>query len=214
LAPSAYLHFIWLAVRLAEDDLLGAVRRYTALLANVQRVGNPDLEALCAHCLGDLYYRLGDARAAYAHFCTAWQTWRLTSNYPDDILTAEVNCAVAAFRAGWLNAAEDGFRRLLRHPLCIEPAAQAEFLGALAIVAARRGDTEQVEDLAHEALQKARESGERDVLVRVARSAGDAYLTLQHWDEARQAFELAGVQAGDGADARSPVPAVGRPGVP
>ena len=110
LAPSAYLPFIWLSVRLAEDDLLGAVRRYTALLAKVQRAGNPDLEALCAHCLGDLYYRLGDARAAYAHFCTAWQAWRFTSDYPDDIPTAEVNCAVAAFRAGWLDAAEDGFR--------------------------------------------------------------------------------------------------------
>jgi tetratricopeptide (TPR) repeat protein len=213
LAPSAYLPFIWLSVRLAEDDLLGAARRYTALLANAQRAGNPDLEALCAHCLGDLYYRLGDARVAYVHFCTAWQTWRFTSDYPDDILTAEVNCAVTAFRAGWLDAAEAGFQRLLRHPLCSEPAAQAEFLGALAIVAARRGDTEQVEALAPEALQKARESSERDVLVRVARSAGEAYLTLQRWDAARQAFELAWAQAADGADNRSPIPAEDRLGV-
>jgi tetratricopeptide (TPR) repeat protein len=213
LAPSANLPFIWLSVRLAEDDLWGAVRRYTALLAKAQRAGNADLEALCAHCLGDLYYRLGDARAAYAHFYTAWQTWRLTSDYPDDILTAELNCAVAAFRAGLLEAAEDGFRRLLRHPLCTEPAAHAECLGALAMVAARRGDREQVENLAHEALQKARESGEREVLVRVARSAGEAYLTLQRWEEARQAFELARAQAADAADDRCSIPAEDRLGV-
>ena len=80
-------------------------------------------------------------------------------------------------------------------------------------MAARRGDTEQVEALAHEALQKARESGERDVLVRVARSAGEAYLTLQRWDEARQAFELAWAHVADGADDRSPIRAEDRLGV-
>jgi len=201
--------YSWLSVRLADHHLADAVHSFTARLVQAQYELNPSLEALCVHALGDLYYRLGEAQVAYDHFCTALRIWRVFNDHPEDILTAELNSAVAAFRAGLLDAAQAGFERVLRHPLCAEPAGHAEVLGALAMVAARRGDGRRTEELLQEALSKAYESSEQDVLIRVTCSAGEAYLALNRRADARQAFRraLASAQSGDATAGTSEVPA-------
>lgn len=93
--------------------------------------------------------------------------------------------------------------------LCTAPASQAEILGALAIVAAGHVEEGRAEQLVNEALEKTAENGERDVLVRVARSAGEAYLLLNRRADARKALTLAmtHAQAADAADGGSPIPA-------
>ena len=176
----------WFAAQLASRNLAVAAQAMARQLAAAQAELDPESEALYAHYLGDLKFRVGDAHAAYENFVIAHRIWDALGDSPGDILTAGLNCAVTAFRAGLLEEAESRFERALNHPLCTEPA-QAEIMAAMAMVAARRGQCELTASLSEDALTRAKTAGQHDVLVRVARSDAEAALML---GEQRNALEF------------------------
>jgi tetratricopeptide (TPR) repeat protein len=147
--------------------------------------------ALCAHYLGVSLYRLGSAKAAYESFSEALHLWQKLQAEPENILTAELNAALGALRAGLLDEAEAGFERLLRSPLAADPGGRAEVLGALALVAARRANRAHAQQMMQASRDCAQESADPGVIVRVTRAAGETFLVLENRDEARQAFATA-----------------------
>jgi tetratricopeptide (TPR) repeat protein len=168
----------WMIPPEDKNDLASSRDYFEGLLARARERLDPEAEAVGAHALGLIYYRLGDARSARDQFQTSLRIWQIMRGYPEDILTEELNCAVTAFRAGLLPEAEAGFERIRKNPLMTAESAQAETLGALAMVAAKRGQRDTSMARAQQALSIAEASGERDSLIRVLRSVGEAHLML------------------------------------
>ncbi|MEW6735659.1 MAG: tetratricopeptide repeat protein [Acidobacteriota bacterium] len=182
----------WLSFQTDVSDLMAAVRHYTVLLDEAKHELNPQLEMICAHSLGDLYYRLGDPWQAFHHCQNALRIRRIIEeDSPDEIFTEELNCGLTAYRAGQWDVAEANFRRLLINQLCAEPACQAEVLAALAMVTAQQGDARRAEHFINEASVEAHKDIGSDILFRVMHAAGETQLVLKRRDKAIQAFQLA-----------------------
>ncbi len=194
----------WASLLRAQGDLRGAIRHAERGLAEARRQLHPLVEDRYATDLGDLYYRVGDATAAYHHF-DAVLAIRRRSIDAAARLRAELSCAVAAARAGLFTEARGNLARALADPGCAEASAQSEITSALGLVAAREGNGAEAHELFDRAIDLAVDSGARDTLVRVARSAGDACAVLGERADARDAYERALDIAGP-ADA-SPPPA-------
>ncbi|HEY2518433.1 MAG TPA: hypothetical protein VGI39_46510, partial [Polyangiaceae bacterium] len=172
-------------------DLAASVAGFEVLLDQARRALDPETEAVAAHGLGLVLYKLGDARAAHEAFATSLRIWRITRGFPEDLLTEELNCAVTAFRDGDVVAAEEGFGRVRAHPLMGDAGPQAETLAALAMVAAKAGEASRAKARADEASKAAAALEEPDVLIRVLRSAAEAMLLLGDRAGARQTIEQA-----------------------
>jgi len=177
----------WFLPPVDERDLASAVAYFDALLEQARAALDPETEAVAAHGLGVVLYKLGDAEAAYEAFATSLRVWRITGGFPEDLLTEELNCAVSAFRSGQVTRAEEGFLRLRASPLMQAGDAQAETLAALGMIAAKAGDGDVARVRGDEATRLAEAEGARDVLVRVLRSAAEAYLLLGDREGARRA---------------------------
>ena len=174
----------WMIPPEDKNDLASSRDYFEGLLARARERLDPEAEAVGAHALGLIYYRLGDARRAREQFQTSLRIWQIIRGYPEDILTEELNCAVTAFRAELLPEAETGFERIRKSPLLGAESAQAETLGALAMVAAKRGQPDVAIARAQQAVSMAEASGERDSLIRVLRSVSEAHLMLERREEA------------------------------
>lgn len=181
---------LWWYCRVSNDPE-PVIAYFTTRLQDAQRQMNPRYEAVCTHYLGNLHYRLGNAKLAWEYFSTTLRVWYLIKDYPQNIITAELNCAVSAFRAGLLDESEACFQKLLHGPIGHTMSGQAEIVGALAMIAAKRSDRESVEQQAKAAVKQAIASKEQDVLVRVYRSIGDAFLILKNVNRAYRAFDKA-----------------------
>jgi hypothetical protein len=188
---------LWFAPPEDTRDLAVAGHYYGELLDGARARLDPEAEAVAAHGLGAVRYRLGDALGARECFATSLRIWRVTTGFPEDIATEELNCAVTAYRAGFFEEAESGFARLRENPLFDDEAAQSELIAAQAMTAARRGDAEAALTRSTEAETRATSSGDSAALLRVLRSAADAALALGHAESARGLLHRALSLAGD-----------------
>ena len=181
----------WLPAQLFDADPEAAAVYCTQRKADARAALQPDAEAFWSYLAGELYYRIGDAGLAHENFGTAFELWAYMHHDAEDVLAAQLGCAVAALRANRPGEAESRFQSLRSHPLLAHAAGQAETLGALAMAAARRGDEESALHRISAALAQAAACPEPDVLVSVNRSAGEMYRILGRFDESRAAFEQA-----------------------
>jgi tetratricopeptide (TPR) repeat protein len=180
----------WSELHRAAGRLDQAIHHGSIGLAAGRAHLDPFAEEHYAADLGDLHYRRGDAATALRHFQAALAVRRRVGA-PEDVLAGELSCALAALRADRLDEAELRFHRALALPACALPAARAEVLGALALVAARRGDGAGADALTNQAITLVVALGARDALARAARSAAEACLSLQRVAEARTMFARA-----------------------
>jgi tetratricopeptide (TPR) repeat protein len=188
------------------EDLsaLGAARDFHAAVLEAARAAlDPETEAVSAHQLALVAYRLGDTETARDGFARALAIWRVIGGFAEDIATEELNLAVTAFRARDWDTAESGFQALRQSPLFAAAEAQAESLAALAMIAAGRGDRSLANERAAAAVTLAHDSGDAGVQVRVLRSVGEAHLLLH--DHAAARLELANaLQLADESGAAAP----------
>ncbi len=166
----------WLPFTENERDLGTARRHHESQLERARDTLDPDFEAVAAHALGLVEYKLGNAGRARELFSTSLRIWRVLRGFPEDLLTEEFNCAVTAFRAGDLAAARAQFEALRLNPLLAEPSAQAELLGGLALIEASSKDAVAMETRIGDAIALAEEGGDDVALVRTLRSSADARL--------------------------------------
>src|SRR5262249_30872476 len=158
-------------------DLSAQREHHAAVLAHASERLDVDAEAIAAHGLGVVLYKLGDAAGAHQAFATSLHIWSVIDGYAEDLLTEELNMAVTAYRVGQTQRAAEGFARV-RQALEQDAAAQAETLAALAMIDARAGKRERAVARADEAVRAAERLGEPGVFVRTARSAAEAHLAL------------------------------------
>jgi tetratricopeptide (TPR) repeat protein len=193
----------WLPAPLFDADPETAAQQFTKRKAEARAALQPDAEAFWSYLVGELYYRIGDAELALENFATAFELWVYMHHDAEDVLAAQLGCAVAALRANRPGEAESRFQSLHSHPLLSHNAGRAETLGALAMAAARRGDEECALHRISAAFAQAAICPEPDVLVGVNRSAGETYRILGQFDESRAAFEQA-LAASSGYNAIAP----------
>jgi tetratricopeptide (TPR) repeat protein len=167
----------WLPVPGGHRNLAVQRDHHAAVLADARDRLNVEDEAIAAHGLGVVLYKLGDARGAHEAFATSLRIWSVIGGFVDDLLTEEFNTAVTAFRAGETRRASEGFANV-RKALAENAGAQAETLAALAMIDAQAGEWEPAIARAGEAMRAAEALGEPDVLVRTLRSAAEAHLIL------------------------------------
>lgn len=193
----------WASLLRAQGNLRGAIRHAERGLAEARRQLHPLVEDRYAADLGDLYFRVGDVATAARHFEATLAIRRRSHDAPAR-LRAELSCAVVALRAGLVTDARANLERALADPACADPGARAEITSALGVLAARAGTADVANDLVDRAIELAVESGARDVLVRVARAAGDACTLLADPAAALDAYARALDIAG--ADDAHPAP--------
>jgi tetratricopeptide (TPR) repeat protein len=151
---------------------------------------------------GDLRYRLGHAPKALAHFEVARRTARTFAVSAIDVLSATVNCAVAAYRAGLFASSASFFEDALGQVDPDDAATSAELLAALAMAQTGAGD----ETAAREAVSRARERAssvdDPSVLARMHRSLAEVALATDRFGEAANdlasGLRCAGMGSGSG----------------
>jgi tetratricopeptide (TPR) repeat protein len=155
-----------------------------------EQILDPTVADLYAALLADLRYRQGRASEALANYRRARAQAGREGDAQRERGTA-IACAMAAMRSGSLDEAEAELAELLRTCSTDAVAEHTELLAMLGIVAARRGDAVAAEQRINEAIQAAVELGERDLLLRVACSAGEASSQLGRREDAAAAFAQA-----------------------
>lgn len=174
----------WVRFHRREGRLDRALPRALAALESARAEQDALREYRYAVQCADLLDRLGRHTEALEHFAEA-RALRRRLGDPRFLRAVDTAAASVARRAGRLAEA----RRLLEEALVeVQGAARAECLAALGRVAAEAGKGEEAETRIGEAVDAAVESGERDVLVRVALAAGEASLRLGRREQAREAF--------------------------
>jgi tetratricopeptide (TPR) repeat protein len=190
--PASWMPQIdWLPAQLFDADPEAAALQCTRRKDEARAALQPDAEAFWSYLAGELYYRVGDAGLTQENFRTAFELWLYMHHDVEDVLAAQLGCAVAALRANQPGEAETRFQSLRSHPHLAHAAGQAETLGALAMAAARRGDEESALHRISAAIAQAAACPEPDVMVAVNRSAGEMHRILGHFDESHAAFEQA-----------------------
>jgi len=139
--------------------------------------------------LADLSYRLGDAEAALRWFDRAGELRRRCGD-PEYLVSPHLSAAWAARRAGRLDAAVARFEEVLAG-VGVDPALRVELLGALGEIAAQRGRVREAEKLVDEAISRAVDTGERDLLLRAAVVAAGACRALGRDTDAATAYRRA-----------------------
>lgn len=180
----------WVRILRAQHRLEDAAQKAEEGVALARRHLNPVALDRYAMELGDLRYRLGDALAAYRCYAEVIAIRRRLGE-ADEQWRAEISAGQAALRADLLEEAEAAFGEALASPAGATPAARAELSAALALVAASRGDAAAAQDRMNAAIAGAVATGVRDVLLRVARAAGEVCLRLGARPAAREAFTRA-----------------------
>lgn len=189
----------------SAHSLSEAVGSARAALTAARQGGDRDAEAAAAFAIGHLQSCRGEARLAYASFCDAALLWsRIGASL--DAQHAELRAATAAWRSGLA-----GETRRMLHPVgalhasvAAAAALRADASALLMLVAASEHDDAAADRHGNEAIAAAVESGARDTIVRVARSAGQANLRLRRPVEARTAFTQALLLATAAAPAEAP----------
>jgi hypothetical protein len=177
---------LWMPVPGGHRELAAQREHHAAVLADARERLDVEDEAIAAHGLGVVLYKLGDARGAHEAFATSLRIWSVIGGFADDLLTEELNSAVTAFRAGETRRAAEGFARV-RKALAENAGAQAETLAALAMIDAYAGERERAVARADEAMRAAEALGEPEVVVRTLRSAAETHLILA---DRRRAAEI------------------------
>jgi len=157
-------------------------------LRAARRALDPVAEDAFLMMAGDACYRCGDVADALAHFDDARRIRRRAES-PAQLRAVELNRALAALRAGAPDVADGAVEGALA--LCGEAdgALRAELLALLALSAALRGDGERADAVMNDAVAGAVATGSRDLMLRVARRAGEACAALGRDGAAAQAFE-------------------------
>ncbi|MEM7034749.1 MAG: tetratricopeptide repeat protein [Chloroflexota bacterium] len=179
---------IWWQTQVDQDNLATATDYLNTKLHKAEQNLDVGYEALCSFYLANLYFQLNKGDLASKHYRRTREIWQGISADADNLLTINLNCAVAAFRAGELDQAEIEFNNLLQGDLGVDSDSRAELSGALAMVTAKNGDILAAKRLANEAINLANINGEVDVLIRTHRSVGETYLFLDDTASATQYF--------------------------
>ncbi|MEM6796491.1 MAG: tetratricopeptide repeat protein, partial [Acidobacteriota bacterium] len=157
--------------------------------------------------VADLGYRLGDAAGALADFEHAERLY-LRLGSPPFLTPTRLAAAAAASRCGRASEALARIDGLLSGPTAADPVTRAQALALRGLVSARAGDARRAEEAIDTAIELAVESGERDLLLRVAAAAGRACQLLGRPQDARaayaQAVEIADARPPDSRDADAP----------
>jgi tetratricopeptide (TPR) repeat protein len=136
---------------------------------------------------GALCYRLGQLNQALQAFEEA-RALRGRLLKPEQLPPVELPLALALLRAGHLESAEQLLEECLGAPEGSSPAAQAEILSLLAVVAAHARNEERARARIQQALELSARLKERDLLIRTAAWVGHACRVLEFDREAIQAF--------------------------
>ena len=173
-----------------RDDLPEHARGLQKRLEEACDALDPWSEALYSHYLGNIAYRLGDAPTAWRRFRRTLEVWQALQAHPEALLTAEHNCAVAAFRAGQMDEAARHFQRVIQQLEDTDTGSCAEVGSALALVDTYTGDTSRVEQRLAEAMTLAYASRDDGVLARTTRTVAEAWMVLDRPKRARQTLAL------------------------
>lgn len=206
--PTRVQYSTFLAVRIhrAEGRLRQAIQAAERGLSEARAQLNALAEERYAAELGDLCYRIGDAEASRRHLLLVLAIQRRIGT-PEDLLRTEIGAALAAARSGHLEEAERDLGRLFAHSAFAAGAPRAEILAEMGTIAARRKNAAEAKQYLNDAIAQAVDTGERDILVLVARAAGEVSLGLGEREEAREAFQRALAIAEKGSEG-CPPPAV------
>lgn len=151
----------------------------------------------------DLSYRLGRAEQARS-FYREERDLRQRLGNPSYLGDPAVASAGASARAGHPEEARRILETALDRAAGLSDEVRAEIHAALGRLAARQGDGPAADDAMNRAIERAVDSGERDVLLDVAVQAGWALLELNRTREAAEAFERALALAETGDDSEPP----------
>ena len=180
----------WLA--LLRDSL--ELERATELAARghalAEKMLVPILADYFAAQLADLHYRRGALDEARAAIQRSLEIRRRTPN-PEILWATLLAAALVEWRAGALDTARSLLAELLEHPFAEHADGAAELLALRGVIEAECGAGELAEASMNEAIELAVASGVRDLLVRVACSAGEACLRLGRESQAAEAFAQA-----------------------
>jgi hypothetical protein len=181
----------WTSPNLVDRDLAAAVGRWEARRADAVRHCDPRLEAVAANHLVDFYLRLGEGRLAFERAASALRAWRILVNYQEQVLVAEINCAMIGLRAGLLDDAERGLEAIGADSRADGDEIRCELLAAMTLVAAKRGDLRRLDE--RETTLRVSLEGIADASTRVRCLTGlaDALLIVGRVADARSALEEA-----------------------
>jgi hypothetical protein len=176
----------------AQDfpDLREALALAQSELDVARAAQNRTAEAYRAGEIADLFYRIGDARAAFDAFVLAMQLGA-GDDGPDEDLALEVAAAQAARRAGLVDEALAGMSRALESPLAKTPATRAALLAEHAWALAAAGQDVEARSRIAEADELARASDDADAVTRVHRVTAEIALAVGRAEAAANAFALA-----------------------
>jgi Tetratricopeptide repeat len=173
-----------------RDNLTEHARSLQKRLEEACDALDPSPEALYSHYLGNIAYRLGDAPTAWTCFRRTLEVWQALPAHPEDLRTAEHNCAAAAFRAGQMDEAARHLHWVIQQLEDTDTGSCAEVGSALALVDTYTGDTRCVEQRLAEAMALAHTSRDDGVLARTARTVAEAWMVLDRPQRARQTLAL------------------------
>ena len=137
--------------------------------------------------VADLSYRLRDAKGALTHFKEA-ENLHARVGAPSFLRLPRLAPAAAASRAGQLEEALARIDSMLSELPADRLVARSQVLALKGLCLARAGHAEPAETAMNEAIDLAVDSGERDLLLSVAVSAGRASQLLQRDEDAREAY--------------------------
>jgi tetratricopeptide (TPR) repeat protein len=182
--------FRWSKIHRAQGRLREAAKKAETGLGIAQQLLDPLAEDLLRTELGELYYRMGNVERSLLHLEQALEIRRRAAE-PDEVVRTELSCAIAAMRAGQLQRAEEIIDTALDRPLLASGRARAEALALVGLLCAKQGAGDAADAATNDAIELSVAAGERDTMLRVARSAGDACLALGRKEAALAAFTQA-----------------------
>jgi DNA-binding SARP family transcriptional activator/tetratricopeptide (TPR) repeat protein len=189
---------------IALGDVLTVLGRYHEALAEYETAaagsdGDNATSAAIEHKLAEVHHRLGDWALADAHLAASLEL--LAPGDPGGRARVQADRAVVAYRRGANeHAAELGAAALAAARRADDPAAIAQALDVLGMLAARAGDAGAAEAYLRESLEQARELPEPGAAVaalnNLARLLADTGRTGEALENAREALAL-GSELGD-----------------
>jgi tetratricopeptide (TPR) repeat protein len=185
-----YVRYLSINIARRKLDLKAAVKAGHEGLADAIRERSADFQDLYRMNLVDLYFRLGDLDQVFFHLGQALELYDKLHEVRRRF-TAMVALGAAERRAKNFKMADSFYRQAMELKNPQNPSVIVDILSARAELAASQGNFREAEALMDEAIELAVESGERDMLLLVARRAGDSFLLANDRDQAQEAYSRA-----------------------
>jgi predicted negative regulator of RcsB-dependent stress response len=190
-----YVRYLRIILSKRHFDLTAAAEAGCEGLADAIQEKSADYQDLYHMNLADLFYRMGDTDRAAFHLIQVITMYDKLGEVRRKLVALPFLASIEARRGNLLNADQlyQEASELVSRPSHI---VSADILSARSIIAACLGRFQAAESLMDEAIDLAVESGERDILLLVARRAGDVFRTVNDKAQARDAYTRA-LEIGD-----------------